>query len=186
MRLVISLVVGLMLAISAFAGPGRSALASRREDAADTLIKVEVEGRGDFVIKLNLAKAPRTAGHILKLVRAGFYDGQRYHRVERSPKPFLVQVGDPASKTGDLTGNGGSNEPIGFEDSGLPNVLGAVGLGHPLDQPDKGDSQFFVLLDNATFLNGKYAVFGIVTEGMDVVKKIQKGDRISRISVVGN
>ncbi len=159
----------------ALAAPGR---------VATTSVRVEVEGRGDFVIRFENDKAPKTTAHILRLVRNGFYDGQRFHRVERNPKPFLVQVGDPASKGGDLNGNGGSGAQIPFEESGLPNVAGAVGLGHPVDQPNKGDSQFYVLLDNASFLDGKYTVFGQVVSGMDVVRKIQRGDRVTRVSVV--
>jgi cyclophilin family peptidyl-prolyl cis-trans isomerase len=152
--------------------------------AGQATVKVEVEGRGDFTIRLATDRAPRTTAQILKLVKNGFYDGQRFHRVDKSPKPFLVQMGDPASKNGDLSGNGGSGAEIAYEETGLPNVAGAVGLGHPVDQPNKGDSQFYVLLDNASFLDGKYTVFGQVVSGMDVVKKIQKGDRVTRVSLV--
>jgi cyclophilin family peptidyl-prolyl cis-trans isomerase len=157
-------------------------LAADRE--AQTNVRVEVEGRGDFVIRLDGDKAPKTVAHILKLVRSGFYDGQRFHKVDKSPKPFLVQIGDPASKGGDLSGNGGSGESIPLEDSRLPNVAGAVGLGHPVDKPDKGDSQFYVLLDNASFLDGKYTVFGKVVSGMDVIKKLERGDKVTRMSIV--
>lgn len=156
----------------------------RRTPVATTTIKVEVEGKGEFTIRFANDRAPKTTAHILKLVKNGFYDGQRFHRVEKTPKPFLVQIGDPASKNGDLSGNGGSGASIGYEETGLTNVAGAVGLGHPLDQPDKGDSQFYVLLDGASFLDGKYTVFGNVTAGMDVVKKISKGDRVTRVTVV--
>lgn len=151
---------------------------------AQTTVKVEVEGKGDFTIRFANDRAPKTTAHILKLVKNGFYDGQRFHRVEKTPKPFLVQIGDPASKNNDLSGNGGSGASIGYEETGLTNVAGAVGLGHPLDQPDKGDSQFYVLLDGASFLDGKYTVFGQVTAGMDVVKKISKGDRVTRITII--
>ncbi|MGV3615956.1 MAG: peptidylprolyl isomerase [Fimbriimonas sp.] len=159
-------------------------LASGQGGKGQTTVKVEIEGRGDFTIRFASDRAPRTTAHILKLVKSSFYDGQRFHRVEKTPKPFLVQIGDPASKNNDLSGNGGSGAQIGYEESGLPNVAGAVGLGHPVDEPSKGDSQFYVLLDNASFLDGKYTVFGQVVSGMDVVKKIQRGDRVTRITVV--
>ena len=175
MKSFVLLLVALMVSAVVVAAPRREAV---------TTVKVEVEGRGDFTIRFNGDKAPKTVEQITRLVKAGFYDGQRFHKVEKTPKPFLVQVGDPASKDGDLSGKGGSGKEIGFEDSGLSNVAGAVGLAHPVDQPSKGDSQFYVLLDNATFLDGKYTVFGQVTNGMDVVKRIQKGDRIIRISIV--
>lgn len=159
------------------------ALAAGHSHAKDTMVKLEIEGRGDITLKLS-DRAPKATSQILRLIRAGFYDGQRFHRVDRTPKPFLVQIGDPASKDGELNGNGGSGSQVPYEDSGLPNVAGAVGLAHPIDQPEKGDSQFYILLDNAGFLDGKYTVFGQVTAGMDVLKKIQRGDRVIRVTVV--
>lgn len=175
MKSFLLLMVALVLTAVATATPLRE---------ATTTVRVEVEGRGDFTLRLNGDKAPRTVARILELVKSGFYDGQRFHKVEKSPKPFLVQIGDPASKKGDLSGNGGSGKEIGFEDSGLSNVAGAIGLAHPVDQIGKGDSQFYILLDNATFLDGKYTVFGQVASGMDVVKRLEKGDRVIRVSIV--
>lgn len=152
--------------------------------AGETVLKLEVEGRGDVYIKLHTKEAPKTTTQILKLAKNGFYDGQRFHRVESSPKPYLVQIGDPASKNGDLSGNGGSGDKLKYEDSGFSNVVGAVGLARPKDDPAGGDSQFYILYDRASFLDGDYTVFGQVVAGMDVVKKVQKGDRVVRISVI--
>ncbi|AIE83489.1 peptidylprolyl isomerase [Fimbriimonas ginsengisoli] len=152
--------------------------------AGETVLKLEIEGRGDVYIKLYTKEAPKTTAHILALVKKNFYDGQKFHRVETSPKPYLVQFGDPNSKNNDLSGNGGSGERIAYEDSGYNNVADAVGLAHPLGQRDSGDSQFYMLLDKASFLDGNYTVFGKVVAGSDVLKKVQKGDKVLKVSPV--
>jgi cyclophilin family peptidyl-prolyl cis-trans isomerase len=152
-------------------------------------LRVEIEGRGNVVILLHSKEAPRTTNHILKLVRSGFYDEQRVHRVEKSPKPFLVQLGDPASKSGNLDseamGKGGSGTKIPYEETNYSNLVGAVGLAANPGDRNSGDSQFYMLLDNATFLDGNYTVFGQVISGMDVLRKVDRGDRIKAISVIG-
>jgi cyclophilin family peptidyl-prolyl cis-trans isomerase len=155
-----------------------------RSKPGETVLKVEIEGRGDIYVKLFTKEAPKTTGHILKLVRDGFYDGQRFHRVETSPKPYLVQIGDPASKGGDLTGNGGSGARIEYEESGYSNETGSVGLSRPRNDPGGGDSQFYILYERASFLDGNYTVFGKVVSGMDVVRKIQRGDRVIRVTAM--
>ncbi len=151
------------------------------------MLRIAIEGRGDIIIKLHTREAPKTTAHIIKLARAGFYDGQRFHKVERSPKPYLAVVGDPQSKV-DVDaaniGQGGSGARIPFEDSGFVNEEGSVGLAHNLDDRDSGDSQFYMLLAPAKFLDGDYTVFGKVVMGMDVLQKIKKGDRIVSITVI--
>ncbi|CAN5506134.1 hypothetical protein BH11ARM1_BH11ARM1_16920 [soil metagenome] len=151
----------------------------------ETLLKLEVEGRGNIIIKLHSKQAPKTVEHILELVKAGFYNGQRFHRVERTPKPYLVQVGDPNSKSGDLSGAGATNGTLAYEDSGFKNEAGAVGLAHSVDNRDTGDGQFYMLLDRSSFLDNNYTVFGRVVDGMDVLRKIVKGDRLVSVTVVG-
>lgn len=150
---------------------------------ADATMRVTVEGKGSFTITLYTDKAPKTTAQIMKLAKGGFYDGQRFHLAIRSPKPFRIQVGDPASKGGDLSGTGGSGNTVPYEETGLPNVVGAVGMGHEPDNKNSGDSQFYVLLGSARFLDGSYTVFGKVTDGMDVVEKIEKGDRIEKVTI---
>jgi cyclophilin family peptidyl-prolyl cis-trans isomerase len=156
--------------------------------AGETVLKIAVEGRGDIFVKLHTKAAPKTTAHILKLVKSGFYDGLRFHRVERSPKPYLAQVGDPASKT-DIDsaniGSGGSGAKVPFEHTDFPNVAGAVGLAHSVDDRESGDSQFYMLLSPAKFLDGNYTVFGQVVSGMEVLQKISRGDRIAAITVLG-
>jgi cyclophilin family peptidyl-prolyl cis-trans isomerase len=154
----------------------------------ETVLKIAVEGRGDVYVKLHTKEAPKTTSHILKLVKAGFYDGQRFHRVERSPKPYLVQIGDPKSKENfdsASIGSGGSGAKIPFEQTSFQNVAGAVGLAHSVDDRESGDSQFYMLLSPAKFLDGNYSVFGQVVSGMDVLQKVARGDRIASITVLG-
>lgn len=155
-----------------------------KPNKGETVLKLEIEGRGDVFILLHTKEAPKTTAHIIQLVKDSFYDGLRFHRVDNSPKPYLVQVGDPASKKGDLSGNGGSSGNIAFEDSGFTNVAGAVGLARPVKDRDAGDSQFYILLDRSSFLDGNYTVFGKVVNGMDVLKKIEKGDKILHATLV--
>src|SRR5690349_21430454 len=80
----------------------------------ETVIKVAVEGRGNIFIRLHAKEAPKACTHILDLVRSGFYDNQKFHRVVKSPRPYLVQMGDPATKTKDVaeTGTGGTGARI--------------------------------------------------------------------------
>jgi len=170
----------LFLCLAAFP----SAMAQSYKPAkGETVIKLEIEGRGDVYIKFYTKEAPKATAHILDLVKSKFYDGQRFHKVETSPKPYLVQIGDPASKTGDLSGNGGSGAHIPYEDSGYSNVAGAVGLARKKENRDDGDSQFYILLDRSSFLDGNYTVFGKVVDGMDVLKKVQKGDKVLKVTV---
>jgi cyclophilin family peptidyl-prolyl cis-trans isomerase len=152
----------------------------------ETVLKIEVEGRGNIYILLHTKEAPKTTAHILALAKTGFYNGQRFHRVERIPKPFLVQIGDPNSKTGpiDQAGRGGSGARIPFEDTHFKNILGAVGLARNLDDRNSGDCQFYMLLDKSSFLDGNYTLFGQVVVGLDVLKKIQKGDRVVAVTVL--
>jgi cyclophilin family peptidyl-prolyl cis-trans isomerase len=97
-----------------------------------------------------------------------------------------VQFGDPASRSDvENAGSGGSGARIPFEDTGMPNVAGAVGLSTIPGEKNSGDSQFYILLGNARFLDGSYTVFGKVIDGMDVVNKIEKGDRVSKVTISG-
>ncbi len=154
-----------------------------RSRQGETDLKLEIAGRGAVVIRLYTKTAPKATSHIISLVKSGFYDGLRFHRVEKSPKPYLVQVGDPASRTNlDAAGNGGSGASIPYEDSGFSHVEGAVGLAMA---NGVGDSQFYILLAPHKFLDGRYTVFGVVVSGMDVVRSIERGDRITSATILG-
>ena len=176
MRRLLVLVLALFLAVFAHAQNGPT-------------LRLEIEGRGTVVIRLYSDKAPKAVAEIVKLAKSGFYDGLRFHRADRTPRPYLVQVGDPKSRSGSLDapgmGTNGTGARIPYEDSGLKNVAGAVGLARLGQDRDSGDSQFYILLGSQGFLDGNYTVFGQVTDGLDVVRKIEKGDRITKATVSG-
>jgi cyclophilin family peptidyl-prolyl cis-trans isomerase len=113
--------------------------------------------------------APITSKNFIDLVKKNFYDGLKFHRVEPG---FVIQGGDPKGN-----GTGGSDKTIKLEVS--PKLkhdeAGVVAMARSSD-PDSASSQFYITLGEASFLDMKYAVFGKVISGLDVVKKIQVGD----------
>jgi len=159
-----------------------------RPKSGESVLRVAVDGRGVIFIKLHTKEAPKTTARIMQLAKSGFYDGQKFFRVEKSPRPFLAQVGDPGSRSKPMDdpslGSGGSGQKIPFEDSGYPNVAGAVGLSALPDNRDSGDSQFYMLMGTFRFLDGQYTVFGQIVQGLDVLRKIEKGDRVTAVTVL--
>jgi cyclophilin family peptidyl-prolyl cis-trans isomerase len=160
------------------------------------VIVATMEHGGSFEITTDPANSPKTVAHILDLVRSGFYDKQKVHRVEY----WVTQWGAPASKNlpmmvkgkdgkmalNDKVGDGGSGKDISvFEQApGVDFVRGIVGIASEgLQLP--GDSQLFILKKDAMRLYRSYAVVGKVTKGMDVVDNIKFGDRIRSMRVVG-
>jgi cyclophilin family peptidyl-prolyl cis-trans isomerase len=148
-------------------------------------VVVETE-RGTFEFETFPNEAPKTTTHVLELVRAHFYDGQRFHRVIPN---FVVQAGDPASRDlarRDEWGTGGSGKAVGSGEISKrrAHVRGSVALAHPGDAR-LGDSQFYVTLSPAPRLDGDDTVFGQVIAGLEVVASISAGDRIIRASVKG-
>ena len=139
--------------------------------------------KGVVEIELYPADAPKTVAHIAALARRNFYNGLRIHRVEPG---FVVQFGDPLTR--DMTkkalwGTGGSGRTVGVGETKRTHQLGSVAMAHAGD-PAKADSQMYILLRTAaTALDGKYAVFGQVVTGMDVVQTIAAGDMIRRVTV---
>lgn len=157
--------------------------------AGETVLRLEVEARGNIFIKLHTKEAPKTTDHILKLVRQGFYNGQRFFRVSKTPRPYLVAFGDPDSRDlrkldSETIGQRGSGSRIPFEESGFKHEAGAVGLSTLPNDRNSGDSQFYMLLAPSRFLDGNYTVFGRVVAGMDVLNKVEKGDSVVRITVL--
>lgn len=175
-----------VLALALFAMAGFQG-APYQPKPGETVVVLNVEGKGEVVIRLFTDKAPRTTAHISALAGRGFYDGQKVFRVVTEPRPFLVQFGDPGSRTkpmGDpALGSGGSGTKIAYEDTGVSNTEGTVGLSAPQGDRDGGDSQFYINLANNRFLDGSYTVFGQVVKGMDVVKRVSVGDSVPSVSV---
>lgn len=131
---------------------------------AEDIMVIELEW-GEVAIQLRPDLAPNHVSRIKELVREGFYDGIVFHRVMDG---FMAQTGDPTG-----TGTGGSGKRLGAEFSDEHFARGTVGMARA-NHPDTGDSQFFICLDDAGFLNGQYTVWGEVTEGMEHVDRIKK------------
>lgn len=123
---------------------------------------------GDVQIKLRPDLAPNHVERIAKLANDGFYDGVVFHRVIDG---FMAQGGDPTG-----TGTSGSKEPnLAAEFSGEPHVRGVCSMARTMD-PNSANSQFFICLDDATFLDRQYTVWGEVTSGMEHVDALPKGE----------
>lgn len=127
-----------------------------------------------FVITLRPDVAPITCENFENLVNDGFYDGLTFHRVVDG---FMAQGGDP---NGDGTGGSPNTIKGEFADNGVENTLshqkGVVSMARS-QMPDSASSQFFICYDDCSFLDGQYAAFGEVTEGMDVVDSFLKVER---------
>src|SRR5512147_3029209 len=142
--------------------------------------------KGRIVADLFDKEAPNTVANFEKLANSGFYDGVKFHRVIDD---FVVQGGDPLSRdlpAGDRRiGTGGPGWQIKCETKGNPNThkVGALSMAHA--GKDTGGSQFFMVLskENTRHLNGVHTVFGKVTQGLDVMKKIQQNDVMTQVRV---
>lgn len=136
------------------------------DNADENILYLELTS-GRVVIEMLPELAPKHVARIRELVRSGFYDGTVFHRVIEG---FMAQAGDPTG-----TGQGGSGVNLPAEFSDEPHVRGIVSMARAT-HPDSADSQFFIVLDDSNFLDGSYTVWGRVTEGMEHVDLIKKGD----------
>lgn len=134
-------------------------------DNASTLV-FTLEG-GDVTIRLRPDLAPKHVERISELAREGFYDGLTFHRVIDG---FVAQGGCP-----DGTGMGGSGTKIPAEFSDEKHVRGIMSMARTQD-PNSADSQFFICLDEVPYLDGQYTVWGEVTDGMEHVDALPKGE----------
>ena len=133
----------------------------------NTLV-LNLDSGGDVVIRLRPDLAPGHVGRIKELVGEGFYDGIVFHRVISG---FMAQGGDPTG-----TGTGGSSKPnLKAEFSSAPHVRGVASMARA-QNPDSANSQFFICLDDARFLDRQYTVWGEVVEGMEHVDALPKGE----------
>ena len=168
--------------------------------AATVELKVKY---GTIKIELDGDNAPVTAGNFADLVKRDLYKGLTFHRVVNEPTPFVAQGGDPL---GNGTGNfvdpatsktryipleilpDGAKEPVygqilaPTQKPKLRHSKGAIAMARS-QQPNSASCQFYFALDDIYFLDGSYAVFGYVTEGMDFVKQIKVGDAIESITI---
>jgi cyclophilin family peptidyl-prolyl cis-trans isomerase len=165
---------------------------SRPTPGAGPTVVVETV-KGTFEFETYPEEAPKTVAHILALVQRGFYNGQRIHRVVPG---FVIQMGDP--QTRDMTkqaswGRGpaaSSGQAVGvaeFSKKRTHGKKGTVSMAYAGDanatNAATADSQFFITLAPRPELNGKYAVFGQVTNGLDVLAKLQVGDVVRKVTV---
>jgi len=142
------------------------------------------KAKGRVTIALRADLAPGHVGRIKELAREGFYDGVVFHRVIEG---FMAQGGDPTG-----TGTGGSKKPdLKAEFSAEPHVRGICSMARS-SNPNSANSQFFICFDDASFLDKQYTVWGKVTEGMEIVDTIKRGepvrqpDKIAKMQVAAD
>jgi cyclophilin family peptidyl-prolyl cis-trans isomerase len=155
--------------VPAVAAPAAAQGLPAGADPQNTLIIDTTKGR--VVVKLRPDIAPQHVARMKQLAREKFYDNVPFHRVISG---FMAQTGDGARGNG----TGGSKYPdLKAEFSNVPFTRGIVGMARATD-PNSANSQFFIMYDDGSFLNGKYTVVGEVVSGMDVVDKIKKGEPV--------
>ena len=159
---ILAVVAALMCAAPAIAQPLPANLDKSNAMVIDTT-------KGRIVLKLRTDLAPKHAERIKQLARDGYYNNVPFHRVIEG---FMAQTGCPHG-----TGTGGSGKKLKAEFNKEPHVRGTTSMPRAAS-PDSGDSQFFICFDDASFLDGKYTVWGKVTEGMDNVDKIKRGEPV--------
>lgn len=132
-------------------------------------VEIEVKDYGTIKVELYADIAPITVTNFINLAQEGFYDGLTFHRIISG---FMIQGGDPEG-----TGMGGSDKTIKgeFSSNGVENSLshkrGVISMARSSD-PDSASSQFFIMHQDSPYLDGEYAAFGEVTEGIEIVDKI--------------
>lgn len=136
----------------------------------NTNVKITMDNGGEIYLELYPEYAPETVANFVSLVKDGFYDGLTFHRII---KGFMIQGGDPEG-----TGFGGSDKTIkgefasnGFAQNTLSHERGVISMARS-QMPNSASSQFFIVHEAAPHLDGDYAAFGVVTEGMDTVDEI--------------
>jgi peptidyl-prolyl cis-trans isomerase B (cyclophilin B) len=184
------------------ASPEEAALAKLVQLKGSATVELKLKS-GTVKIELDGANAPVTAGNFADLVKRGLYNGLTFHRVVKEPTPFVAQGGDPLGN-----GTGNFTDPVNSQPRYIPLEIlpdsekkpvygeilpptkkpklrhnkGAIAMARS-QSPNSASCQFYLALDDIYFLDGSYAVFGYVTEGMELVEKIQAGDRIESITI---
>ena len=137
-------------------------------------VQISIRDYGTVTLELDASAAPITVENFLNLARSGFYDGLTFHRIMDG---FMIQGGDP-----DGNGSGGSGTKIKGEfslngwDNPISHTKGVISMARAMAF-DSASSQFFICVADSTFLDGQYAAFGHVTEGMEIVEQIAKDAR---------
>lgn len=174
MKRLIYLMAAALAAVSMLAGCSKAQNNESAPDSAEGTagkhhVIIHIKDKGDISVELDGDSAPITVKNFLELAEDGFYDGLTFHRIING---FMMQGGDPKG-----TGMGGSDKEIKgeFSSNGVDNPLshtrGAISMART-DIKDSASSQFFIVHQDSPHLDGDYAVFGYVTEGMDIVDDI--------------
>ena len=148
-------------------------------DTQNPLVAMEIKNYGAIVIELYPDIAPNTVNNFISLVKSGFYDNNTFHRLIPG---FVLQGGDPTG-----TGTGGPDYHIQgeFTSNGFKNDLkhtkGIVSMARST-LPNSAGSQFFIMLGTSTNLDGNYAAFGSIIDGMDIIEKIEKKEKVANAS----
>ena len=164
-------------------------------------VVMTVKGNKQITIELDGNNAPISAGNFVDLVQKGFYNGLTFHRVVRKPQPFVVQGGDPKGNgSGGYVPAGSSAErqiPLEIKPNGattpvynqimtdvpqLQHKRGTIAMARS-ESLSSASSQFYFTLADITFLDGKYAVFGKITQGLEIIDTIEQGDKITSAKV---
>lgn len=159
--------VALVFALTACGGSGKTEESG--SGGGKHHVEIKVQDYGTIKVELDADAAPITVENFMKLVKDGFYDGLTFHRIISG---FMIQGGDP-----DGNGTGGSDQTIKgeFSANGVKNdishVRGVISMARSQDN-DSASSQFFIMHQDGTYLDGQYAAFGKVTEGIEIVDQI--------------
>ncbi len=162
------------------ANKGKSTTEKKSADNGEQLsgkhnIEINVKDYGTIKVELDADVAPITVTNFVNLAKEGFYDGLTFHRIISG---FMIQGGDPLGN-----GTGGSDVTIKgeFSSNGVENnmkhVRGVISMARSME-PDSASSQFFIMHEDAPHLDGEYAAFGKVTEGMEIVDEICKNTKV--------
>ncbi len=183
MKKILSFAVISLLALSVAGCAMNNKKQERKEDLpmpekpkATKVAVIETE-KGNIVFKFFPDDAPKTVDNFVTLTNQGYYNGLTFHRVVKSPTPFVIQGGDPK---GDGTGGPGYTIPAEF--NARPHLEGTVAMARTED-PNSAGSQFYICLAPQPFLNGKYTVFGQVIEGLENIHKINAGDKMIAVRI---
>jgi peptidylprolyl isomerase len=168
----ILILTALLVAPLSFA-KAKAAKGGAAQSGGANMLVIETQ-YGTIEAELYPNDAPKTVARIKELVNKGFYNGLAFHRVVPG---FVVQGGDPK---GD--GTGGSGQKLVAEFNSHKHVEGTLAMARTMD-PNSADSQFYISLGIHPHLDNQYTVFGQVTKGMDAVKKIKVGDKMTKVTV---
>ncbi len=170
MKKIIAIVLTVILLCFSIVGCGEKKSVDNTDYSKAVFAEITVENYGKIIVELSHDNAPITVENFVKLSKEGFYDGLTFHRIMEG---FMIQGGDPEG-----TGFGGSDETIKgeFSANGVENPLshtrGAISMARNGYDMNSASSQFFIVHEDSEFLDGQYACFGYVTEGIEIVDAI--------------